>query len=59
MALNCSVCRSEFSMVKRRHHCRFCGRVVCDDCSNNRIRGDRACTMCWDRLGRKMSGLTL
>ena len=24
-------------MVRRRHHCRACGRVFCNDCSKNRI----------------------
>eukprot|EP00903_Cladosiphon_okamuranus_P006254 g6137.t1 len=59
MAPNCCVCKSEFTIVRRRHHCRTCGRVVCDDCSSNRIRGDRTCLQCWDRIGRKMSGLGL
>ena len=26
-------CQEEFSFFKRRHHCRFCFRLVCDDCS--------------------------
>ena len=33
--------------------------MVCDDCSSKRIRGDRTCLQCWDRIGRKMSGLGL
>lgn len=33
--------------------------MVCDDCSSKRIRGDRTCSQCWDRIGRKMSGLGL
>lgn len=28
----CSICQSKFTMIKRRHHCRQCGRVVCKDC---------------------------
>ncbi|CAM9920621.1 unnamed protein product [Scytosiphon promiscuus] len=59
MALNCCVCKAEFTMYRRRHHCRTCGRVACDDCSSKRIRGDRTCLLCWDRIGRKMSGLGL
>lgn len=33
MNLACSV---PFSMLKRRHHCRACGILVCDDCSKKR-----------------------
>ncbi|CAM9725525.1 unnamed protein product, partial [Ectocarpus sp. 12 AP-2014] len=59
MAPNCCVCKAEFTVYRRRHHCRTCGRVTCDDCSSKRIRGDRTCLLCWDRIGRKMSGLGL
>ena len=38
---------------------RTCGRVVCDDCSSKRLKSERTCAACWDRLGRKMSGLGL
>lgn len=31
----CLLCKSEFSFWwNRRHHCRRCGLLVCDDCSN-------------------------
>ena len=30
---NCFVCQKKFSFFLRRHHCRACGQVVCDDCS--------------------------
>ncbi|DAZ95124.1 TPA: hypothetical protein N0F65_009755 [Lagenidium giganteum] len=30
---SCQCCGSEFSLVKRKHHCRSCGQVICSDCS--------------------------
>lgn len=35
-AENCTRCRSEFDWVNRRHHCRHCGAVFCQNCSPNR-----------------------
>ncbi|KAH3864192.1 uncharacterized protein LOC127866800 isoform X2 [Dreissena polymorpha] len=32
-ALICPLCRSKFGALKRRHHCRQCGLVVCDKCN--------------------------
>eukprot|EP01065_Artemidia_motanka_P045673 TRINITY_DN6758_c0_g1_i3.p1 TRINITY_DN6758_c0_g1~~TRINITY_DN6758_c0_g1_i3.p1 ORF type:complete len:368 (+),score=86.87 TRINITY_DN6758_c0_g1_i3:74-1105(+) len=49
----CMICGSAFSFVRRRHHCRSCGRVVCGGCSGNRrlISGydekQRACDDCF------------
>lgn len=35
----CMCCRKQkFSLFSRRHHCRRCGRVVCDDCSKHRVQ---------------------
>jgi hypothetical protein len=33
----CPICRRAFTFMFRRHHCRKCGRVVCNDCSPHRI----------------------
>lgn len=35
-ALCCSSCGVGFTIVVRRHHCRCCGAVFCDTCSNKR-----------------------
>merc|ERR1711899_468145 len=29
---DCSSCRQQFNMAKRKHHCRHCGRIFCVDC---------------------------
>lgn len=34
----CSNCALEFSIMRRRHHCRGCGRIFCHACSSNTIR---------------------
>jgi len=31
----CDVCSDLFTMLRRRHHCRNCGDVVCDRCSRH------------------------
>jgi len=33
----CEICNIQFSFFFRRHHCRKCGRVVCDGCSKARV----------------------
>ncbi|KAH6606641.1 kinase anchor [Trichoderma cornu-damae] len=33
----CPICRAQFSIFVRKHHCRKCGRVVCNSCSPHRI----------------------
>ncbi|KAG5438519.1 hypothetical protein PCANB_002623 [Pneumocystis canis] len=31
----CMICFEAFNWIKRKHHCRFCGKVVCHECSTN------------------------
>lgn len=52
-AFSCMVCTADFSpLLRRKHHCRACGRVVCSSCSRARVlvvglRGpQKACTDC-------------
>jgi len=52
----CSECREEFSMTRRRHHCRVCGKVFCGTCAEgimdvlntvtNKMEVVRACKKC-------------
>ena len=34
----CTGCAVEFSMLRRKHHCRGCGRIFCHACSTQKIR---------------------
>lgn len=29
---NCKLCQKKFSFFRRRHHCRKCFNIFCDDC---------------------------
>jgi hypothetical protein len=35
-APKCMICEQDFNVMRRRHHCRLCGRVVCNPCSDNK-----------------------
>lgn len=32
----CTSCRDDFNPINRRHHCRLCGKIFCNKCSNQR-----------------------
>ena len=34
----CSGCLKGFTLTRRRHHCRGCGRVFCHECTSQRVR---------------------
>lgn len=34
-ATKCNCCQTNFSITKRKHHCRSCGEVVCKNCSEH------------------------
>jgi putative sterol carrier protein len=42
----CSACEAEFTVYRRKHHCRMCGLLVCASCSSKKIRGARVCDDC-------------
>jgi hypothetical protein len=33
---HCQKCGVPFTFLRRRHHCRLCGALVCNECSSNR-----------------------
>ena len=57
-APNCMLCKAAFSFIKRRHHCRECGKVFCSDCCSHTLelphRGQykkvRVCNTCYEKL---------
>ncbi|XP_061750251.1 FYVE, RhoGEF and PH domain-containing protein 6-like isoform X2 [Nerophis ophidion] len=53
-ATMCMICTCEFTLTWRRHHCRACGKVVCQSCSSNKhclvyLRNQlaRVCDQCY------------
>ncbi|XP_026990884.2 FYVE, RhoGEF and PH domain-containing protein 6-like isoform X1 [Tachysurus fulvidraco] len=61
-ATMCMICTCEFTLTWRRHHCRACGRVVCQGCSVNNLpleylknRPARVCDQCFDILQQNRS----
>jgi len=54
----CTVCSVKFSIFYRRHHCRKCGLIICNKCSNfttnyNRYEKLRICTKCTETIDLK------
>lgn len=39
-------CRRQFSLRLRKHHCRTCGKIFCDDCCPKYPEGERLCRAC-------------
>ena len=59
---SCAGCRRVFNHLRRRHHCRACGKVFCHKCARDRITlpefgfvgVKRVCVgCCSERMGRK------
>jgi len=63
MATNCKICTKEFSLARRRHHCRNCGGIFCDSCSDNKMKLPssakpmRVCDNCYTLLLDRQSKL--
>jgi len=42
----CPLCAKDFGLMLRRHHCRTCGGVFCDDCTTLTKQSNRDSRMC-------------
>lgn len=62
----CTQCNSLFTMLRRRHHCRNCGRIFCGRCSNNELsipelgydKKVRVCNLCFHYRQSPLNGGT-
>ena len=53
----CNDCHDEFNFFNRRHHCRICGLIYCDNCApinydlpQTRYKGQRCCKQCYNSI---------
>lgn len=60
-ATNCKLCEKEFSISRRKHHCRNCGEIFCNSCSDNELplpsspKPVRVCDLCHALLLQRYS----
>ncbi|KAM8847826.1 RUN and FYVE domain-containing protein 1 [Synchiropus picturatus] len=60
-ATQCKQCQKEFSIARRKHHCRNCGDIYCSSCSSQELalpsypRPVRVCDMCHSLLLQRSS----
>uniref|UniRef100_A0A8C9W3X6 RUN and FYVE domain-containing protein 1 n=1 Tax=Scleropages formosus TaxID=113540 RepID=A0A8C9W3X6_SCLFO len=60
-ATQCKQCQKEFSIARRKHHCRNCGDIYCSQCSSNELalpsypRPVRVCDTCHTLLLQRSS----
>ncbi|XP_058526425.1 lateral signaling target protein 2 homolog [Ochotona princeps] len=51
----CTACKAPFTVIRRRHHCRSCGKIFCSRCSSHsaplprygQVKPVRVCTHCY------------
>ncbi|KAM8877893.1 RUN and FYVE domain-containing protein 2 isoform 3-T4 [Synchiropus picturatus] len=60
-ASHCKLCEKEFSISRRKHHCRNCGEIFCNSCSDNELplpaspKPVRVCDTCHAMLLQRCS----
>jgi len=58
---DCPLCGKDFGLSRRKHHCRHCGGIYCDPCSDNKLvlasssKPVRVCDNCYPQLLDKMA----
>lgn len=59
----CMICRTVFTLINRRHHCRLCGYVVCKNCLTQKLLIESisstkqvpVCQSCYDEYKKSIS----
>ena len=52
----CKLCNKDFNVARRKHHCRRCGGIFCNECSDNKMplpsssKPVRVCNPCCDSI---------
>ncbi|XP_078660479.1 RUN and FYVE domain-containing protein 2-like isoform X10 [Branchiostoma floridae x Branchiostoma belcheri] len=60
---DCRQCEKQFSVSRRKHHCRNCGGIFCNDCSDNKMplpssaKPVRVCDQCHTKLLERYSAV--
>nr|XP_056704296.1 lateral signaling target protein 2 homolog [Euleptes europaea] len=52
---SCTACKAPFTVIRRKHHCRSCGKIFCSRCSSHsaplprygQVKPVRVCTHCY------------
>ncbi|XP_041703684.2 lateral signaling target protein 2 homolog isoform X2 [Coregonus clupeaformis] len=52
---SCIACKAPFTVIRRKHHCRSCGKIFCSRCSSHsaplprygQVKAVRVCTHCY------------
>ncbi|XP_046455550.1 RUN and FYVE domain-containing protein 2-like isoform X2 [Daphnia pulex] len=61
LVTHCGLCEKEFSLARRKHHCRSCGEIFCAACSDQQAqlassaKPVRVCDTCHTRLLQRYS----
>ena len=45
----CAVCKAAFGILKRHFNCKYCGKMVCSNCSRRKHMNKRICDNCLDK----------